>query len=185
MATDGLGGVLKRGTTLAIVWAVLLIICGCVSLALPEISGISTAIVLSVLIIISGVVHLTTAAVAGSFGGYVWRTLVGVVYIIGGIWLVMHPVLGLVSFTFVLGVVFAVEGVLAIISFFHARKTSGAGWFLFDGAVTLLLAFLILDRWPTSAAWAIATIVGVNLLISGFTRLMALFAIRRFLNAAG
>jgi uncharacterized membrane protein HdeD (DUF308 family) len=64
------------------------------------------------------------------------------------------------------------------------RKTAGSGWLLFDGVITLLLAFLILDRWPSSAAWAIATIVGVNLLISGITRLMALLAVRRFLNAA-
>jgi uncharacterized membrane protein HdeD (DUF308 family) len=80
--------------------------------------------------------------------------------------------------------VFLIEGFLAIISFFPVRKASGSGWLLFDGVITLLLAFLILDRWPSSAAWAIATIVGVNLLISGVTRLMALLAVRRVLSTA-
>src|SRR5580704_3433215 len=179
MSADTLSSTVKRVTGLAILWAVILIICGIIALSLPMIAGISTAIVISVLIIVSGVIHLTTAAVAGSLGGYLWRTLVGIVYIIGGIWLFMHPVLGLISFTFVLGIMFAVEGFLAIISFFAVRKTAGSGWVLFDGVITVLLALFILRHWPSSAAWAIATIVGVNLLISGITRLMALLAVRR------
>ena len=181
---DALVTTLKRGTGLAIAWAVILIIAGIISLSLPMLAGISTAIVLSVLIIIAGVIHLTTGPVAGSFGGYLWRTLVGIVYIIGGIWLLMHPVLSLASFTLVLGIVFLMEGVFAIISFFPVRGASGSGWLLFDGIITVLLALLILAHWPSSAAWAIATIVGVNLLISGITRLMALLAVRRVLNAA-
>jgi uncharacterized membrane protein HdeD (DUF308 family) len=184
MAADALSTTLKRVTWLAIVWAVIFILCGIISLMLPVVAGISTAIVLSILIIIAGVVHLTTGPISGSFGGYLWRTLVGIVYIIGGIWLFMHPVMGLISFTFVLGIIFVIEGFLAIISFFSARKTTGSAWLLFDGIITLLLAFLILDRWPSSASWAIATIVGVNLLISGITRLMALLAVRRVLNTA-
>jgi len=184
MATDALSTTLKRGTGLAIAWAVILIICGFISLCLPLIAGISMAFVLATLILIAGVIHLTTAPVSGGFGGYLWRTLVGIVYIIGGIWLFMHPVMGLISFTFVLGIMFVIEGIFALIHFFAMRKTAGSGWLLFDGVITLLLAFLILDRWPSSAAWAIATIVGVNLLISGITRLMALLAVRRFLNAA-
>lgn len=183
MAEDKINSLLKRGTGLAIAWAVILILCGIFSLTLPMLAGISVAIVLSVLIIIAGIVHLTTGPVAGSFGGYLWRTLVGIVYIIGGIWLFMHPVMGLVSFTLVLGIMFVVEGLLAIISFFSVRGTTGSGWLLFDGLITVFLALLILRHWPSSAAWAIATIVGINLLISGITRLMALLAMRRVLTA--
>jgi uncharacterized membrane protein HdeD (DUF308 family) len=184
MSADTLSGTVKRVTGLAIVWAVILIICGIVALALPVMAGISTAYVLAVLIIIAGVVHLTTAAVAGSFGGYLWRTLVGIVYIIGGVWLFIHPVLALSAFTLVLGIIFMIEGILGIISFFQIKKNTGSGWVLFDGIITLLLALLILYHWPSSAAWAVATIVGVNLLISGVTALMALLAIRRALKVA-
>lgn len=184
MSADTLSSALKRGTTLGIIWAVILILCGIAALVLPEMAGISVAIVLSILILISGVVHLTTAAVSGSIGKYIWRTLVGIVYIIGGIWILMHPVLGLISFTLVLGWMFLLEGVFYLLSYFQARRSSGASWLLFDGIVTLILAILILAHWPSSSAWAIATIVGVNLLISGFTRLMALSAIRSALNAA-
>jgi uncharacterized membrane protein HdeD (DUF308 family) len=169
---------------LGIVWAIILILCGMAALALPEIAGVSIAMVLSVLILIAGVIHLTTAAVAGSFGGYLWRTLVGIVYIIGGVWLFMHPIISLISFTFVLGIVFFIEGIFHIISYFQLRKAGGAGWVLFDGIITVILALFILYHWPSSAAFIISVIVGVNLLISGFTRLMMLLALRRVLKTA-
>ncbi|WP_158748481.1 HdeD family acid-resistance protein [Acidobacterium sp. S8] len=183
MSAETLSNTLKRGTGLAIVWALVLILCGIISLALPIMAGISVAIVISILIMISGVIHLTTAAVAGSLGGYLWRTLVGIAYIVGGVWLFMHPVLGLVSFTLVLGLIFLIESVFAIISYFPMRSVGGSSWLLFDGIITFILASLVLAHWPSSSAWAIATIVGVNLILSGVSRLMAQFALRRVAGA--
>jgi len=59
------------------------------------------------------------------------------------------------------------------------RHELGSGWLLFDGIVTLLLAFLILGTWPTSNIWAIGTLVGVSMLFSGISRLMMSSAVRR------
>jgi len=49
---------------------------------------------------------------------------------------------------------------------------------------TLILGFVVIRNWPDSSAWAIRTIVGVNLIVSGFTRLMYSVAVRRVLSAA-
>jgi uncharacterized membrane protein HdeD (DUF308 family) len=70
-----------------------------------------------------------------------------------------------------------------MIVFFQFRSLPGAGWVLVDGIVTLILGFLIAYPWPLSSAWAIGTLVGVNLLVSGFTRLMYSGAARRELKA--
>jgi uncharacterized membrane protein HdeD (DUF308 family) len=182
MATDIVGR--RRGTGSAMVWAVLLALAGLVALVLPFEVGISIAIVISCLIIAAGVLHLIFAVAAGSFGGYLWRTLIGILYMIGGIYLLMHPALALASFTIVLGVVFLIEGVLQIIAYFGIRELPGSGWMLFDGIVTVLLAILILAHWPSSAVWALSTIVGINLLISGTTRFMYLLAHKRAASAA-
>src|SRR5271165_396048 len=104
MTTDSLAK--RRGTGWAMVWAVLLAIAGLIALVLPLEVGISIAIVLSCLIIGSGILHLIFAVVAGSFGGYLWRTLIGILYMVGGIFLFRRPIVGLASFTIVLGVVF-------------------------------------------------------------------------------
>jgi uncharacterized membrane protein HdeD (DUF308 family) len=50
---------------------------------------------------------------------------------------------------------------------------------LFDGVVTLLLSLLIWAHWPSSSAWAIGTLVGVSMIMSGVTRLMMSLAVRR------
>jgi uncharacterized membrane protein HdeD (DUF308 family) len=40
---------------------------------------------------------------------------------------------------------------------------------LFSAVVGVILGFLLLREWPLSGAWAIGTLVGVNLLVSGFS----------------
>ena len=59
------------------------------------------------------------------------------------------------------------------------RHLRGAGWVIFDGVVTLLLALLIYMGWPSSSAWAIGTLVGVCMIISGVSRIMISVAVRK------
>jgi uncharacterized membrane protein HdeD (DUF308 family) len=69
--------------------------------------------------------------------------------------------------------------VLGIVVFFEFRALPGSGWVLFDGLLTLLLAYVIWRPWPFSSTWAIGTLVGMNLIVSGFTRLMSSVAARK------
>jgi uncharacterized membrane protein HdeD (DUF308 family) len=62
--------------------------------------------------------------------------------------------------------------------FFQVRTAQGSGWVLFDGIITLLLGLMIYRQWPSSSAWAIGTLVGVSMIISGVTRVMLSLAVR-------
>jgi uncharacterized membrane protein HdeD (DUF308 family) len=159
-------------------WAILLIIVGFFALALPFEAGVAIAIAVAILVIIAGVVHLAGTFAARSTGGFFWRLLVGCAYLIAGVYLLMHPKLSLVSLTLALAVLFFVEGIFHIVTYFQLRSAPGSGWLLFDGIVTLILAVMIWRSWPASAVWALGTIVGINLLMSGFTRLMYSRAVR-------
>ena len=75
------------------------------------------------------------------------------------------------------------EGILQMIVFFQFRSLPGSGWILIDSITTLLLALLIWLPWPSSSFWAIGTLVGVNLIVSGFTRLVSSVAVRSELKA--
>ena len=125
----------------------------------------------------------STAFAAQGAGAFLWRTLIGVVYVIGGVYLAFHPGLALESLTLVVAAIFFAEGVLDIVVFFQFRSLSGSGWILFDSVVTLLLAYLIWRPWPFSSTWAIGSLVGINLIVSGFTRLMYSVAARKTMNA--
>ena len=108
-----------------------------------------------------------------------WKLALGVLFIVGGGYILMHPLLNLASLTLLLAVVLFVEGVFHIVNFFQNRKSEGAGWLLLDGILTLVLGFLIWAHWPSSAMWAIGLIFGVDILITGVTRLMLSLALKK------
>jgi uncharacterized membrane protein HdeD (DUF308 family) len=72
-----------------------------------------------------------------------------------------------------------VEGILDVVLFFRMRSTQGSSWVLMDGIITLLLGLLIYMHWPSSSVWAIGTLVGVSMIISGVTRVMLSLAVRK------
>jgi uncharacterized membrane protein HdeD (DUF308 family) len=169
---------LGKRTGFPVGWAILLIVVGFFALALPFEAGIAIAIVVAVLVIVAGVAHLAGSFAARTTGGFFWRLLVGCAYLLAGVYLLLNPKLSLVSLTLALAVLFFVEGIFHIVTYFQVRSAPGSGWLLFDGIVTLILAVLIGLHWPASAVWALGTIVGINLLMSGFTRLMYSRAVR-------
>jgi uncharacterized membrane protein HdeD (DUF308 family) len=50
---------------------------------------------------------------------------------------------------------------------------------LVNGLITLFVGGLIWLHWPSSSVWAIGTLVGVNLLMTGISRLMLGVAARK------
>src|SRR5208337_64130 len=112
-------------------------------------------------------------------GSMIWKLLVGAAYLCFGAYLIMHPILGVASLTLVLASLFLVEGILDIVLFFKMRPMHGSTWVLLDGIITLLLGLMIYAQWPSSSAWAIGTLVGISLIISGVTRVMLSLAVRK------
>lgn len=179
MAQQSPSDVVRHASTLSVAWGVLLIILGMLALASPFIAAVAVNVVISWLLVLAGVVHLIVAFNSRRVGSVIWRLLVGVAYILGGGYLITHPVVGVASLTLVLASLFLVEGILNIALYFQVRAIPRTGWFLFDGIITLLLGAMIYRQWPSSSAWAIGTLVGVSLIISGVTRVMVSTAVRK------
>lgn len=78
--------------------------------------------------------------------------------------------------------VFTVESVLEIVIFFQFPIYAGSSWVLFDGLVTLLLAFIILLPWSDGSYWSIEVVLGMDLMISGFAAMMYSLIARRSLE---
>jgi uncharacterized membrane protein HdeD (DUF308 family) len=163
---------IKEVTGVSIGCAVAMIVLGLLAVILPQASGIAVSVVVAWLIVFSGVVYLAFAFTSLSAGGFVWRMLIGIIYVIGGGYLALHPKIALETFTVVLAVIFVLEGVLEVITYFLLRVYSGSGWILVHGLVAILLAYLISAPWPASSTWAIGIILGINLIFSGVSVLM-------------
>lgn len=169
----------RRASTLTILWGVSLICLGMFAVAAPLMAAVAVNALIAWLIIFAGVVHLIVAFHSREAGSVIWRLLVGLAYICFGGYVIARPALGVASLTLLLASLFLVEGIFNIVLFFRAPAIMRSSWFLVDGIVTLLLGLMIYMQWPSSSAWAIGTLVGVSLIFSGVTRVMVALTVRK------
>jgi len=183
MAQRSSSDIVRQASTWSVVWGVLLIIFGMLAVGSPMVAAVAVNVVLAWLIVMAGVVHVVLAFQVHGAGSLLWKLLVGVAYLCFGVYLIVHPVLGIASLTLVLASLFLIEGIFDIALFFQMRAMRGSSWVLIDGIVTLLLGLLIYLQWPSSSAWAIGTLVGVSMIISGVTRVVLSLAVRKTSDA--
>ena len=74
----------KNFAGLSIGLAVLMILLGLVAILKPFAAGIGISVFLAWLIVLGGFAYLIYAFSAGSPGSFLWRILIGVVYVTGG-----------------------------------------------------------------------------------------------------
>lgn len=160
----------SAGWTIA--FGVLLIILGLFALMAPLIAGVAITVLLGWLLIIGGIAHLVVSWHLRHAGGFIWELLIGLAYIVMGIFLLAHPLVGLVALTAFLGAYLLIKGIFELIMWFRVRHLHGGGWVLFDAIVSLLLSALIWLHLPYSAVWVVGTLVGFGILFSGISRLV-------------
>jgi len=169
----------RRVTGWSIALSILMIIAGILAIASPFVAGVVVTRVVGWLLLFSGVLHLVYAFRGGGVTLVLWELLLAIAYAVAGSYILANPAIGLATLTFVIGLYLFAEAIFEFAGSYVTRHELGSGWLLFDGIVTLLLAFLILGTWPTSNIWAIGTLVGVSMLFSGISRLMMSSAVRR------
>ena len=172
-------GIARHASTWSIVWGVLLIVTGVLAIGAPFLAAVAVTALIGWLIVFAGIVHLAIAFHSHGAGSVIWKLLVGLAYVCFGLYVIMHPVLGVASLTLILASLFLIEGILQVILFFKMRSLQGSSWMLIDGVITLLLGLLIYVQWPSSSAWAIGTLVGISMIMSGVSRVMLSLAVRK------
>ncbi len=182
MAEGIIGGV-RRASGWSIALAILMIVAGMIAIFAPLEAGLVVVIVVGWMAIFNGGFQLVYAF--SHEAKHRWlEFLLGIIYIIAGIYLLMHPVGGLLAITLLVGSFLIVYGVFALILAFRMRPAPGWGWVLFDAIVTILLGVLIYIHWPGTSDWVIGTLIGISFIVSGVSRLMVSMAVRRLTSKA-
>jgi uncharacterized membrane protein HdeD (DUF308 family) len=174
--------VAKKATGWYIAAAIIFIVLGVFAILEPGVAGLGITMLIGWLLIFAGVTHFITAFKGGSAKHIIFQVLMGILYLVGGFYCMSHPLLAISTLTLLLASIILVEGVLEIISYFRQRRDGASGWILFNALVTLLLGGMIWFHWPSSSVWAIGILVGVNLMMTGITRLMLGMAARRLVG---
>jgi uncharacterized membrane protein HdeD (DUF308 family) len=168
----------KKRSAWSIFMGVLTALLGVFLIAYPLATATITTLLLGWVLIFVGIAQFVFALHSQTIGKFFLKVLLGVLYGVAGVALAFFPIQGVAALTVVLGILLFAYGITAIVTAFQVRPIEGWGWFLFDGIVTLLIAALILARWPSSSLWAIGTLVGVSVLMGGVSRIMIAAKIR-------
>ncbi len=160
---------------LYLVEGIVLVVLGVAAVVVPPLATLAVTILIGWLFLVSGVVGLFTTFWMRAAPGFWWALLSAVLGIVAGVWLLAAPVTGAFSLTVVLVAFFIIEGIASIMfSLEHKRELSGNwGWMLVSGVVDLVLAAMIFAGLPSSAAWALGLLVGINMVFGG-TALIAM-----------
>jgi uncharacterized membrane protein HdeD (DUF308 family) len=154
---------------LFLVEGIILVLLGLLAIVIPPLATLGVTIVLGWVFLFSGVAGLITTFGARQAPGFWWSLLSAILAIAAGVVLLISPIRGAISLTFLLIAFFVIEGVITIMyALEHRRELTGQwGWMLFSGIVDLVLAVLIFAGLPGSAAWALGLLVGINMLFGG------------------
>lgn len=174
---------MKRGRNMMIALGVLMIIAGLAAILFPVVSTLGVNLCVGVMLMFAGIVqgigafsyHGRAAVGAGLFIGALW--------LLGGIYLLAWPQEGVFTLTVLVAAVFVIEGLIKAFVSFQMRPLGGWGWVLFSGGVSFALGAMLWWQLPSSALWALGTLAGINIMISGWTLVMVPLAIGRLFDA--
>ena len=150
-------------------FGIITIILGVLAMTAPLASGMAVATLVGIFLLLAGVTQVVFALRAPSFREGFLVLLFGGIAALAGATMVARPLFGLASITMVLVIYFLVDGLSTVASGIRLRPARGSGWMIFGGATSILLGVLLLRNWPLSGAWAVGVLVGIRLLIRGWS----------------
>jgi uncharacterized membrane protein HdeD (DUF308 family) len=157
-----------------------MIVLGTLAIALPVLTTLAIEVLIGWLLVIGGVwraIHIMRANAGPGFGSSLALALFAVIL---GAMLLMLPLPGILTLTMLLFVLFMLDGVGKIMLALDLRKHAREWmWPLLTGITDLILAALIVAGWPSTAAWAIGLLVGVNMIFFGVALTVIALAARR------
>lgn len=168
----------KAGSKAATWWGIAVLLLGVLAIGMPFLTGVAITISIGVILITTGIAQLVFAFQSHSFGSGALRFGFGVLAGLCGLSLVTQPGAGLATITLFLAVWFFVDGLFALFNGISWRPQAGWGWMLVNGIISIILGVMIYRQFPTSAVWLVGLLVGIRLLLAGWT-MIALGAMGR------
>ena len=135
-------------------------------------------------LIFAGAAQVVFAFASDSAGNFFLNLLLGILYGIAGIALVAFPPAGVLTLTWVVGIMLIADAVVEMVLAFSLPAEEGRGWFIASSIAAALLGIMVIAEWPASSGWTIGTLVGVAVLFNGISRIVISTTIRQGVKAA-
>jgi uncharacterized membrane protein HdeD (DUF308 family) len=154
-----------------------MVVLGTIALFIAPAATLGTVMVLGWLLVISGIVEAIQSFRVRRWGGIFLHLIGGILGVLIGLLIVTHPVAGALAWTLLFASFLTVIGIFRLVAAIRL-KFPNWGWAAFDGAVTLLLGFLLWMDWPVSGLWFLGMAVGISLVLRGWSYVMFAVAVR-------
>jgi uncharacterized membrane protein HdeD (DUF308 family) len=151
--------------------AIAFILLGTLAILEPFVAGLAVTKLVGVVLLVGGIMHFIGAFRGEGARSRIWQVIVAVFYVIAGFFFLGNPLMGLTTLTLFLSGVLFIEAFTNLGAYFQLRPMAGSGWLLANAIITFLLALMIWRHWPGISVWVIGTIVGIDLIVNGVTRL--------------
>jgi len=176
VAVSGMEGVRKaRGWLLGL--GIVLILVGTLALGAAVLATLASVLFFGWLLLIAGAIEVGYAFRQPKWGGVGLHVVNGVLGVVAGFILVLHPTSGAVVLTLLMAMFFMIGGLFRIITPI-VMHLPHRGWLLLSGVVTLLLGVFIWRQLPGAAVWVIGTLVGIDMIFIGWSWVMLALAAR-------
>ena len=169
---------IRKATGWGIAVGILLIILGFLAIVMPLAATLAASLMFGWLFIVAGIAQIVFAFQSRHERYFIWKLLLGFVYILAGIFVLSSPIITALTLTLIMGVSIFIESVIQVIGAFQMKPERGWGWILFSGMMGIVLAIFIGSQWPSSALWFIGIWLGVNFLSDGLGLVMKSSAVR-------
>ena len=157
---------------------VIFIILGVLAILFPFVAALSYNYMLAFLVLLGGASHFWWVW-RPSFDGRLYHLVLAILFLAGGAALILFPMIGVLSFTLILDAAFLAHGVV-LLGFALATPGMPMRWMaMLSGALGIAAGGLIIVGLPNTAAWAVGTIAGINMLFFGATLLSMSRAIKQ------
>ena len=133
----------------------------------------ASIMVFGILLIIAGVIFLVDSFSAPEWKGRLLGLLISLLYVAGGIIMVLYPTGSAVWFTLFIAAFLIVIGATRIFMGFKIKDIVKAwGWMVFGGILSIVLGIMIYAQWPFSGLWVIGLFISIEMIIQGFNAII-------------
>lgn len=157
---------------------IILLILGTIAVAAPFIATITSVIVFGWCLIFAGVSQIILTFAYRQSNDFFLHALIALLTILIGIFMAFDPAATAITLTLLLAAFFLAAGIFRVYGAIVFRFPQW-GWVLIGGILSIILGILILIHWPSSAFWVIGLFIGIELIFTGWSFLMASYIVKR------
>ena len=143
-----------------------LMLLGGLAIYCAAVTTLVSVIVLGWMLIVMGIFEVAQAITTRAQYSFFEHIILGMLSIVGGGIILMHPLMTEIQLTLFLSFMFIVGGIFKTV-FAFTHHAVNRGWRILDGMVTFTLGIMVLQKWPESGLLVIGLFVGINMFMTG------------------